>query len=143
MFDLSDRPLVWLPVKWKVLRPNPAKPEAVAVEKEALIEVEVELKDRDDLLALFDDTFGDHPADGEPVGVDVAGDGEKLTGRQLEAARFAAIVKRWRKVKANGNPLELNPENILKMLAVPGFASAFETTYLAACAGKADIRRGN
>lgn len=137
MFDLSDRPLVFIPIKWAVLRPGEGD-DALAVETEATIDVEVEIKDRDELLALFEDTFGTEPGvEGAKVGA------ERLTGRDLEAKRFLAIVKRWRKVMNGGKPLELNEENVRKMLALPGFASAFENAYLAACAGKADIRKGN
>lgn len=137
MFDLSDRPLVFIPVKWTVLRPGEGD-EALAVETEAVIEVEVDIKDRDELLAMFDDRFGTEPG---VEGAEI--DGKRLTGRDLEVARFLAVVKRWRKVLAGGRPLELNAENVRKMLALPGFSSAFETAYLAACAGKADIRKGN
>lgn len=137
MFDLSDRPLVFIPVKWTVLRPGEGD-DALAVETEAAIEIEVEIKDRDELLAMFDDKFGSEPgAEGAEI------EGKRLTGRDLEAKRFLAIVKRWRKVMNGGRPLELNEENVRKLLALPGFASAFEMAYLAACAGKADIRKGN
>lgn len=140
MFDLADRPLVFIPVKWTVLKPGETKDgeEGLAVEQEAVVEVEVEIKDRTELLALFEDTFG------ETEGVEGAEvDGTRLTGRELEVKRFMAVVKRWRKVVNGSKPLELNEENARKLLAVPGFASAFETSYLAACAGKADIRKGN
>lgn len=140
MFDLSDRPLVFIPVKWTVLRPGEEKDgvEGLAKELEVAIEVEVEIKDRDELISLFDDKFGD---DLDTEGAEV--DGERLTGRELEVKRFLAVVKRWRKVVEKGKPLELNEANARKMLLVPGFLSAFETAYLSACAGKADIRKGN
>lgn len=137
MFDLADRPLVFIPVKWTVLKPGEGE-DALAVETEAVVEVEVEIKDRDELLALFEDTFGeDDTVEGAEVG------GERLKGRELEVKRFLAIVRRWRKVVSGRKALELNEENARKLLSVPGFASAFETSYLAACAGKADIRKGN
>lgn len=137
MFDLSDRPLVWLPIKWTVVRPGEGE-DALAVEVEAAVEVEVELKTRDELLAMFEEKFSDEEGvESAEVG------GERLKGRELEAKRFETVVKRWRKVVDGGKPLELNKDNIRRMLGVPGFASAFETAYLAACAGKVDIRRGN
>lgn len=140
MFDLADRPLVFIPVKWTVLKPGEGADgeDALAVEVEVSVEVEVEVKDRDELLELFEDQFGD---DLETEGALI--EGKRLTGRELELKRFLAIVKRWRKVVNKGKALELNEDNARKMLLVPGFASAFQNAYLAACAGKADIRKGN
>lgn len=137
MFDLADRPLVFIPVKWAVLKPGEGE-DAIAVESEAVIEVEVELKDRDELLTLFDDKFGEVSGeDGAVV------EGKRLTGRELEVKRIMAIVRRWRKVMNGNKPLEFNEENLRKLLAVPGFATAFENAYLAACAGRVEIRKGN
>jgi hypothetical protein len=156
MFDLADRPLVWIPVKWSVLRPG-ARPKAVAIESEVSIEVEVEILDRDELVELFSGYFSDETvaavkSDEEPA-ADPAEEpddaaAEELPApepseRELEVKRFLRVVKSWRKVKEGGRDLDLNEENARKMLRVPGFASAFEGRYLAACAGKADIRRGN
>lgn len=136
MFDIADRPLVFIPIKWTVLRPGEGD-DANAVEVDAIVEVEVEVKDRDELLILFDDYFG------EPENGEVKIDEQRLSGRALELKRFMALVSRWRKVVAGGKPLELNEDNARKMLLVPGFATAFEASYLAACAGKSEIRKGN
>ena len=135
MFDLSDRPLVWIPVKWAVLRPGEGD-DALAVETEAVIEVEVEILDREELKTLFAAEFGIEDAKPEV-------DGKQLEGRELETARFMKVVRDWRKVADNGKALEFNAENVKGMLSVPGFTSAFETAFLAACVGKVDIRKGN
>lgn len=157
MFDLSDRPLVWIPVKWSVLRPG-AKATSLAVETEALIEVEVDVLDRNELVELFAGYFeeGTVAAVAEAAAAVAASDDSEEaedepealpepapSERELEVKRFLRVVKNWRKFKDGGRPVEFNEANVRRLLAVPGFASAFEGRYLAACAGKSDIRRGN
>lgn len=135
MFDLSDRPLVWIPVKWSVLRPGEGE-DALAVEAEAKVELEIEILDREELVKLFAEEVG---AEGEEPEVD----GEKLKGRDLELARFMKVVRDWRKVADRGEALQFNSENARRMLGIPGFTAAFETAFLAACVGKVEIRKGN
>lgn len=150
MFDLSDRPLVWIPITWKVLRPPERKAkdkgdEGVAVEVDVTIDVNIEILDREELTKLFGDDIGMEREEGEHrLGDDPEdGDTPALTRRQLETARFMRVVKGWRKFNNQGAPVPFSDENATKLLAVPGFISAFETSYLAACAGRADIRRKN
>ena len=154
MFDLSEKPLVWIPVKWLSLRPGP-KAGDLAVEHENEIKVEVELKDRDELVEFFADALSETPQ-GKALKDSVAGDaaqdveapigeeaGEKPSPRVTEAERFLGLVKNWSGVADKGQPIELNLANAKRMLAVPGFAGAFETAYLLACAGKVETRKGN
>lgn len=150
MFDLSDRPLVWIPIKWTVLRPPERKPsdkrdEGVAVETEVTIDVHVEIFDREQLTELLGDDFSLISGEAMPTedGVEVDPEAEPLTTRQIEARRFMKIVSGWRKFKDKGNLVPFDEEHVIKLLKVPGFISAFEAAYMAACAGKSDIRRKN
>jgi hypothetical protein len=143
MFDLSDRPLVWIPIKWTALKRPDDDPAGLAIEAEFTFDCEVEVLDRDELVKLFGDDLGLEREAGEARAGDQAGDNPPPTKRELEVARFLKVVKAWRKVKDGGRDLELNAENVGRVLARPAVVSAFETAYLAACAGKADIRRGN
>jgi hypothetical protein len=149
MFDLSDRPLVWIPVKWTTLRkpePDPApkgrrkKPaddgeEPLAIETEVSVELEVELLDRDQIPKLLGDLLEDDKGETD--------DTTELSERERELRRFMRVVKNWRKLKNGPQSVPFNEDNARLLLAVPGFISSFETAYLGACAGKADIRRGN
>lgn len=149
MFDLADRSLVWIPIKWTVLRPPESGEgeDPLAAEVEVSIEVEVELLDRDELVKFFGDELGIEREDGEKREGDLEenapADATPPTRRELEVRRFSRLVKNWRKFKNRGESVPFNAENVAKLLAVPGVVSAFEAAYLAACAGKADIRRGN
>lgn len=130
MFDLSDRPSVFIPVKWSVLRPN-EDPEKNAVEQEVEIDVEVEILDRDELVELFN--LRAEGGDGE------AGDDKRA--RELKA--FMRVVSDIRKLKDGGKTVKFDEAVARKLLALPGFLTAFEAAYFNACAGKLEIRRKN
>jgi len=121
MFDLLDRPLVWIPVKFRGLKQEDESGLAVSVEYE--VEVQVEIVDRDEFRRLF------QPEEGTP----------KLD----EMAIATRVVHGWRKVRAGGRPLDFNSDNLAKMLRVPNFALALELAYLEAFQGKAKVREGN
>ena len=141
MFDLTDRPLVWVPVKWQVLRPNEIEGET-AVEHEVSIDIEVEVKDRDELVELASEMFGLDGAKAKEV-EDLEPQAIIERSRALEVTQFMSIVRDWRKFKAGGKPVEFNADNVRKLLAVPGFLNAFQTAYFNACAGKLETRKGN
>lgn len=120
MFDLVDRPSVWIAVKWPGLIRGPDE-DGLAVSTEFEIEIEIDLVDRDEVAKLFVD------------GLD----------RDAEVDLFKRVVHGWRKFKIAGKQAEFNDENIRKLLAVPMFATGFETSYLKAWQGKAETREKN
>jgi hypothetical protein len=122
MFDVLDRPLLWIPVRWPGLKPGgDGTGLAEAVENE--IEVCVELKEKDDVKPLFD------PEEGEAL--------EKLDA-------FMTFATGWRKIIAGGQQLEFSRENadLLIRSQLP-FFDAFTFAYLEACLGRVEIREGN
>lgn len=134
MFDLSERPTVWIPVEWTQLKPG--ENDGLAVESKVEIEILIELLDRDELIKLFGPDFGIDPEEGdEPT--------EKKSKFEQQVDRFMAVVSDWRKFKNKGENVTFGRDMAEKILKVPGFAPAFVTAYLSACGGKADIRKGN
>lgn len=138
MFDLSDRPLVLIPVKWAVLRPGRGKG-ATAVPQDITIKVEVELKDRDELVELFPEYLDG----GWPIVEDEAPEETRARTLNLEVDRFMKLVQSWSGVVDNGSPVEISPEVVAAMMKRPGFSQAFDKAYFAACAGKLETRKGN
>jgi hypothetical protein len=141
MFDLADRPLVWIPVKWTVLRPGEGDKEE-AVETEVSIKIEVELKDRDDIAELSVKMFGLDPEEKPEASIaDQLKDAKK--GREKEVELFMQLVTNWKGVKKSGVDVDFNAENVRAMLGVPGFWGAFQSAYMSACVGKRETRKGN
>lgn len=121
VFDLLDRPLVWIEVRWPGLKPGPEG--GLAEEVEHVIELQVEVVDRDRLIELFALEEGMTPVD--------------------DLTAFRELVKDWRKIVAAGNPLPFEEANIKRLLALPSFSTSLQAAYLGACAGKAKLREGN
>lgn len=121
MFDLVDRPRLWISVKWPGLAPGPD--DGLAVEVEHEIEVEVDLVDREEIIALF-------PA-------------EKTLSPDEEIATFKRLVSGWRKFKIAGQTAEFSDANIRKLLSVPMFSTGFELAYMKAWQGKGEAREKN
>jgi hypothetical protein len=117
-FDLLDRPLVWVPVRWPGLKPGPDDAIGVPVEHE--IEALVELLDIEEIQASVDD--------------------QSLV---TNADKAKAFLRGWRKVVAKGVPVPFDDANLAKMFAVPGFRQGLETAYLRALVGKVETREGN
>ena len=138
MFDVADRPLVWIPVKWGMLKPS-EEAGAVAVEHEVSVDLEVEIKDRDELVELTSEMFGveDEEANDKLNAAELA-----KKARDKEVSQFMSLVRNWRKFKNGGKDAEFTPENARKLLAVPGFLNGFQKAYFDACAGKAETRKG-
>lgn len=123
MFDLLDRPLVFIPVKWAGLKQGA---DGTAEATEHVIEVQVEILDLkavNDWLARGGKTF-DNPAEQEAH----------------EIATFRVVAKNWRKIK---NDPVFTDENIGKLLIWPGFAGAFGEAYLEAWNARVETREGN
>src|SRR5215213_11233961 len=125
MFDLLDRPLHWIPVRWKSLLTS-TKKSGLSTAGEHEIELQVELVDRDEARKMFPVLFGDEETE-PPEGFDV----------------FKRVVKDWRKIKAGGKAVELSDENIRALLNVPCFEAGFAIAYVTALAGQAEVREGN
>lgn len=138
MFDLADRALVWIPVKWGILKPSD-KPDGIAVEHEVSIEIEVEIKDRDELVALTSEMFGNDGLESDNLTVEQIA----AKSREKELSQFMSIVQSWRKFKNGGKEVEFSIDNARKLLAVPGFLNGFQQAYFSACAGKIETRKGN
>lgn len=120
-FDLTDAPLLWVPVTWPMLKPGPD--DGIAIVEEARIDVLVEIVDRDELKAIF------YAEDGAEQMSDFDG--------------FKRIVRDWRKVMDGNSPVPFTDENIEKILRVPSFPNALQTAYLKACNGSVAVREGN
>ena len=138
MFDLADRALVWIPVKWGMLKPSD-KPDGIAVEHEVSIELEVEVKDRDELVALTAEMFGSDVDESD----DMTPEQIAAKSRVKALSQFMSIVQSWRKFKNGGKEVEFTADNARKLLAVPGFLNGFQQAYFNACAGKIETRKGN
>jgi hypothetical protein len=123
MFDVLDRPLLWIPVRWSSLRPGGEDPDALAVPVEHEIEVRIEIKDTPDLAPL---------ATPEP--------GKEM--QRLDALMTYATD--WRKVVSGGKPFPFNRENADAFLrAAPAFFDRFHVAYLMAVVGRVETREGN
>jgi hypothetical protein len=143
MFDLADRRLVWIPVLWDILKPSETDGE-VSVSHGVSIEIEVDIKDRDELVEIASEMLGlGSSAKDEDELKDLNTVEIAARGRELETQQFLKLVSNWRKFYLSGKPVEFTPENVKKLLAVPGFLAAFQTAYFKACSGKVETRKGN
>lgn len=124
MFDLLDRPLHWIPVKWNALVAA-KKASDLSVPGSHEIELRVELVDREEAIRMFPSIFGEG--------------GEEQPGLEV----FKRAVKEWRKIKANGQVVPMTDENIKLLLGVPCFEAAFKVAYVTALAGQSEVREGN
>jgi hypothetical protein len=125
MFDLLDKPLHWIPVRWDSLLP-PEKEGELSRMGQHEIELRVEIVDRDEAKRLFPTLFGEN-GDNAPSGFDV----------------FKQVVHDWRKLSANGQAVPLTDDNIRKLLNVPCFEAGFGVAYVTALAGQSETRSGN
>lgn len=124
-FDLLDRPLVFVPVRWKGVASDDGG-DAVVVDHR--VDIQVEILDKDELadwLKLTAETVAP----------------EKATDHAL--AVFKRVAKGWRKIKAGGRVPAFNDENIGRLLKWPGFDSAFGAAYWQAWNGRVEAREGN
>lgn len=120
MFDLADKRLVWIPVRWKGVKANG---DGMAANTTHEIECQVELVDRE----RMDEIFGTAA--------------KPSTLSELE--KFKAVVHDWRKVKAGKVSAPMTDENITAMLRVPMFAAGFDHSYLDAWTGQIEEREKN
>jgi hypothetical protein len=168
MFDLLDRPLVYVTVKWPGVKAGD-QGEAVPVENSVEIQVEllddVEVQDwihegqrdphaaeRADLIERLNANAARLDA-GEPgagaEAVALAAEDAALRKRDQAAnaardlAAFKKVAKGWRGIKHNGRAADWSDANIAALLAVSGFGNAFGTAYLATWRGQVEIREKN
>lgn len=128
MFDFADKPLVWIPVRWRGLKANG---DNVAESSEHEIEMLVEIVDRATLRELF-------PTKGDESPEDVEVD---LDDKELKILQ--AIAHDWRGVRDGNSPVPFNEENIRRMLKVPMFGNGFEKCYIDAWTGRVELREKN
>lgn len=128
VFDLLDRPLMWIPVRWPGLKPGPDGGVAVPTEHEIEVEVEL-LDDKEEFTKVFglDDPAQRKEGETDPTDFDA----------------FKRVVKNWRKLTANKIPVEFTDENIRRVLRLPNFATSLQVAYLNALAGRVETREGN
>jgi len=127
-FDLLDKPLIYIPVKWPGLKADD-NGDAVAVEH--TVDVQIELLDVDLLnewLAASDK---------------IAADADTAARRIHDRETFKTVAKNWRGVSSNGKNVPFTDDNIDRMLQVPNFASGFGVAYRNAWSGQAELREGN
>ncbi len=125
MFDLTDRPLHWIPVKWPGLAQD-ADESLTSQPVEHEIELRVELLDKEEAKDFFPAVFD-------------------LADRPIpeEADVFKRVVKAWRKVASAGRPVPMTDENIAVLLRVPMFGAAFTGAYISALGGQVEVREKN
>jgi len=124
MFDVLDRPLLWIPVRWPGLKPSGPDGLGVAEAVENEIEILVELKDADGVKLLTDP------------------DEEEAKTPKIDA--FMSFATDWRKIKSGGTPLPFSRENadLLIKRQLP-FFDAFRLAYINAMLGRVETREGN
>lgn len=127
-FDLLDKPLIYIPVKWPGLKADD-NGDAVAVEH--TVDVQVEMLDVDPLNEWVKSSTA------------IAADADRDARREHERGSFKTLARNWRGVVAKGKALPFTDENIDKLLQVPGFVDAFGNAYITAWSGKAELREGN
>lgn len=136
MFDLLDRPLHWIGVKWPALVTQKKDKRAEPGEHE--IELRVQLIDREEVIWRFPSLFPLDDVESEMrKGVEARGPSPSAFDT------FKSLVSDWRKLKADGRKPELNDANIKLLLAVPMFEAAFAIAYLSAVGGRVQAREGN
>lgn len=125
MFDLLDRPLHWITVKWPGLAQGEDE-SALSQRTDHEVELRVELLDREEVKTFFPAAF-DLPDDGAPGELEI----------------FKRVTKEWRKVVAKGRPVTMDDANMALLLKAPMFGAAFTESYLKAMGGRVEIREKN
>lgn len=125
MFDLTDRPLHWIVVKWPGLSQDDTDDRLTSQPVEHAIELRVEIVDRAEAKDLFPAVFD--------IGLP----------QPEEIVVFKRVVKDWRKVVSKGVPVKMTEANIRKLLEVPMFGASFTAAYISALGGRVEIREKN
>jgi hypothetical protein len=138
MFDLAEKRLAWIPVKWPGFA---SAGDDVGRPVEHEVELRVELPDLDRFATLFMDPVAE---DGTklPNRTDADFD-EWKAGKVDDDRRADELVVDWRKVMNAGTPVPFTPEAMRKLLRVPNFSRSFFESYAAAYAGREKLRAGN
>ena len=148
MFDLLDRPLHWILVKWPGLIPPKEDENAVSTPGFFEIDLRVDLLDREEAIWRFPALFG---LDDEDPDADRSGNAWKslLAYREEHGPTpdlfesFKHIVHDWRGVNASGRRVKIDDDNIRKLLAAPMFEGAFKQAYILALGGMVEEREKN
>lgn len=127
MFDLTERPLHWITVEWPGLSQDEADADGLSVPTKHMVELRVELVDREELKDLFPAIFAP----------------DENRASLEEVVIFKRVVKAWRKIVSGGVPVKFSEPNIKKLLSVPMFAGAFTGAYVTAVAGMVETREKN
>jgi hypothetical protein len=135
MFDLLDRPLVWIPVTWPALLSGENEND-LAQPGEHTVELRVELVDAEEAIALFPPLFPQRDQEAAAKADD---------NPQLWAFKtFKRVVKEWRKISAGGKASPpMNDKNIRLLLKAPMFIAGFASAYMTALGGRAEVREKN
>jgi hypothetical protein len=138
MFDLADKRLAWMPVKWPGFVSRGDEPGEV-VDYEAVFQVE--LVDIDRFQFLFMNPIND---DGEKHAwaTDEAFEAWKK-GEVDDKFRGRELVNNWRGIASGGTSVAYTPDNMNRLMGKPNFAVAFFTEYTKAYRAIKETRSGN
>jgi len=125
LFELVDRPRLWILVTWPGLAPGEGDAVAKPIEHE--IEVLVELIDKEEFRTIYG--LAD---DGTPTGAGWDG---------FDACK--RLMSNWRKVTEKGAPVPFTEARLEMLCRVPGFTSGFANAYSLAVNGQTLAREGN
>lgn len=144
MFDLLDKPLHWVTIKWPSLV-APEKQDDLSEAGENEVELRVELLDRDEAGWRFPGLFGDDFEFENPPPTEYADkdDPSKWGPTPTGVESFLRIVKDWRKIKAAGKTVEFNEKNARLLLQSAMFPAAFSIQYVLALGGRGQEREKN
>lgn len=122
MFDLDDKPRVWIPIYWPGLAPG-GGPDDTARVVEHRIDVLVEMIEPEEFRRIF-----------------FPGDEDEKTS---DYDAFTGVVSDWRKIVIKGVPVPFEERHIKRLIGSTAFVTAFALAYIKAQAGKLETREGN
>lgn len=135
MFDLLDRPLVWIPVTWPALL-QPENASDLAQPGEHTVELRVELVDSEEVIKLFPAMF---PSRDEAAALAADEDPQSWAFKA-----FKKVVKEWRGLSSGGKASPpMSDKNIRLILKAPLFIAGFASAYLKAMGGRTEVREKN
>jgi hypothetical protein len=115
LFDLATKRTAWIEVKFRGLK---SEGDALGVPFEHIIDMEVELIDREEFNRLF-------------IMPDEVEEPEAFAAYQAitNLEKITRVAINWRKIKFGGNPADFSEENLARMLNVPNFINGFNLAY--------------
>jgi hypothetical protein len=144
LFDLLDKPLHWISVKWPALL-APEDDSNLSQPGEHEVELRVELVDREEAIWRLPALFGeDDKPRGKPPEICASKDNPEEWGPSPTSFdTFKRVVHSWRKISAKGRKVEMTDDNIRLLLSAPMFEAAFAIAYVSALGGRTQVREGN